>query len=118
MARKRYALCGLSNRGISQFVLPILGRVGADAPSFADRAELVGILDVNRLGQRGEGHGGAHVHDSEHRHGGLDLHAPDLHHLVNWVNHTNLVANPTGLIDCLIGMETNAPACFYRLQWP
>lgn len=47
MARKRYALCGLSNRGMSQFVLPILGRVGADAPSFADRAELVGILDVD-----------------------------------------------------------------------
>jgi len=38
--------------------------------------------------------------------------------LVNWVDHTNLVAGPGGLIECLMGMETNAPACFYRLKWP
>jgi predicted dehydrogenase len=47
MERKRYALCGLSNRGMSQFVLPILGRSGEGAPSFADRAELVGLLDLD-----------------------------------------------------------------------
>ncbi len=38
--------------------------------------------------------------------------------LVNWVNHTNLVASPGGLIDCLMDTGTNAPACFYRLSWP
>ncbi len=36
--------------------------------------------------------------------------------LVNWVNHTNVVAGPGGLIDCLMDMGTNAPACFYRLR--
>jgi hypothetical protein len=38
--------------------------------------------------------------------------------LVNWVDHTNLVADPDGLIDCLMGTETNTPAGFYRLRWP
>lgn len=38
--------------------------------------------------------------------------------LVNWVDHTNLLADPNGLIDCLEAIEANAPACFYRLRWP
>jgi hypothetical protein len=38
--------------------------------------------------------------------------------LVNWVNHTNPLASPAGLIECLLDMETGAPACFYRLRWP
>jgi hypothetical protein len=37
---------------------------------------------------------------------------------VDWVNHTNLVADPGGLIECLMNMETNVPTCFYRLRWP
>jgi hypothetical protein len=38
--------------------------------------------------------------------------------LVDWVDRTNLVADPTGLIECLEDMDPVAPACFYRLQWP
>jgi hypothetical protein len=38
--------------------------------------------------------------------------------LVDWVNRTNLLADPGGLIECLLDMDTNAPACFYRLRWP
>ena len=38
--------------------------------------------------------------------------------LVDWVDHTNLLADPGGLIECLEDMDPNAPACFYRLQWP
>jgi hypothetical protein len=38
--------------------------------------------------------------------------------LVNWVNHTNVVASPGGLIGCLVDAGTNAPASFYRLSWP
>jgi hypothetical protein len=38
--------------------------------------------------------------------------------LVDWVSHTNVVAGTNGLIECVMDMETNAPACFYRLQWP
>jgi hypothetical protein len=37
---------------------------------------------------------------------------------VDWVNHNNVVADPGGLIEYLEIMETNAPACFYRLRWP
>ena len=37
--------------------------------------------------------------------------------LVEWTDHTNLWADPDGLIECLEGMDTNAPACFYRLRW-
>jgi hypothetical protein len=36
--------------------------------------------------------------------------------LVGWVNHTNLVAEPGGLIECLVDMDPDAPACFYRLR--
>ena len=38
--------------------------------------------------------------------------------LVTWLNHTNVVAGPGGLIECLECMETDAPTCFYRLRWP
>lgn len=38
--------------------------------------------------------------------------------LVSWVDRTNLLADPGGVIECLMDMETNAPACFYRLKWP
>ncbi len=38
--------------------------------------------------------------------------------LVDWENHTNVVADPGGLIECVEHMDTNAPACFYRLRWP
>ena len=38
--------------------------------------------------------------------------------LVDWVSHTNAVAGPTGLIECLEDMDPAAPACFYRLRWP
>ena len=38
--------------------------------------------------------------------------------LVDWVNHTNLVADPGGAIECLEDMDPAAPACFYRLRWP
>ena len=38
--------------------------------------------------------------------------------LVDWLNRTSLLADPGGLIECLLDMETNAPACFYRLRWP
>ena len=38
--------------------------------------------------------------------------------LMHWVNHTNVVANPGGLIDWLVDKGKNAPACFYRLRWP
>ena len=38
--------------------------------------------------------------------------------LVNWVNHTNVTADPTGVIDWLGEMDSSAPAWFYRLRWP
>ena len=38
--------------------------------------------------------------------------------MVGWVDRTTLLADPSGLIECLLDMETNAPACFYRLKWP
>jgi hypothetical protein len=38
--------------------------------------------------------------------------------LVNWVNHTNLVAGSTGLIECVEETKPDTPACFYRLKWP
>lgn len=46
--KTRYAICGLSVRGIYHFVLPLLGKspfaVGED---YSDRSELVGILDLD-----------------------------------------------------------------------
>jgi hypothetical protein len=38
--------------------------------------------------------------------------------LVNWLDRTNLVAGPGGLIEYLEDMEPTAPAFFYRLRWP
>jgi hypothetical protein len=38
--------------------------------------------------------------------------------LVDWVDHTNLVADSGGLIECLEDMDPEAPTCFYRLRWP
>ena len=38
--------------------------------------------------------------------------------LVEGVSHTNMVADPGSLIECLMSMDPNAPACFYRLKWP
>ena len=38
--------------------------------------------------------------------------------LVDWVDHTNLPADPSVLIECLDERETGTPACFYRLRWP
>lgn len=38
--------------------------------------------------------------------------------LANWVDHTNLVADPAGLMDFVEEIESHAPACFYRLNQP
>jgi hypothetical protein len=38
--------------------------------------------------------------------------------LVDWVDQTNVEAGPGGLIKCLVDMDPDAPACFYRLRWP
>ena len=44
---------------------------------------------------------------------------PTSANLVDWVDHTNVVADPTtGLIECLEDMDPAAPTCFYRLKWP
>lgn len=47
MIKKRYVLCGLSTRGIYHFALPLLGLNRNGGPNFDDRAELVGILDLD-----------------------------------------------------------------------
>ena len=49
MKKTRYVICGLSLRGIYHFVLPILGKNWKGGTNFNDRAELVGILDVDRV---------------------------------------------------------------------
>jgi len=38
--------------------------------------------------------------------------------LVDWVDRINVVAGAGGLLECLMAMDPNAPACFYRLRWP
>jgi hypothetical protein len=38
--------------------------------------------------------------------------------LVDWLDHTNIVTDPLGLMDWREDMDTNAPARFYRLKWP
>lgn len=48
MKKTRYALCGLSSRGIYQFVLPLIGKNHEGGPNFDRQAELVGILDIDR----------------------------------------------------------------------
>jgi len=47
MKKTRYALCGLSTRGIYQFVLPLIGQNREGGPNFNEQAELVGILDID-----------------------------------------------------------------------
>jgi len=44
MRKKRYAICGLSVRGIYHFVLPLLGKNRPGGTNFHDQAELVSIL--------------------------------------------------------------------------
>ena len=48
MKRRRFALCGLSTRGIYHFALPLLGKNDPAEPRFTDCGELVGILDTDR----------------------------------------------------------------------
>ncbi len=46
--KTRYAICGLSVRGINNFLLPLLGRgEGAGRNDFSGVAEVVGILDID-----------------------------------------------------------------------
>ncbi len=47
MKKKSYALCGVSTRGIYHFALPLLGMNHEGGPNFDDRAELVGLLDLD-----------------------------------------------------------------------
>lgn len=48
MSKKRYALCGLSIRGIYHFGLPILGMNAKGGPDFSSESELVGLLDIDK----------------------------------------------------------------------
>jgi predicted dehydrogenase len=48
MKKSRYALCGLSLRGIYQFGLPLIGKNREGGPNFDDRGEVVAILDLDR----------------------------------------------------------------------
>ncbi len=48
MSKTRYVVCGLSTRGVYHFVLPLLGKNWEGGNNFNDRAELVGILDIDR----------------------------------------------------------------------
>lgn len=47
-SKHRYAICGLSLRGIYQYALPLLGLNRSGGPNFNDRAELVAVLDPDR----------------------------------------------------------------------
>lgn len=47
MKKKRYAICGLSVRGMYHFMNPIRGLGHADGPNFSDTSEIVGILDID-----------------------------------------------------------------------
>lgn len=47
MNKTRYALCGVSTRGISHFALPLLGLNGEGGPNFNETSELVGLLDMD-----------------------------------------------------------------------
>lgn len=49
MRKKRYAVCGLSNRAIAHFALPLIGN--KDLPEYGDWSEygeIVGILDLDK----------------------------------------------------------------------
>jgi predicted dehydrogenase len=45
MKKTRYAICGLSVRGIYHFVMPLIGKNQEGGTNFNDHGELVGILD-------------------------------------------------------------------------
>lgn len=45
--KTRYALCGLSMRGIYHFMLPLLGKVEHSYNNFSEHGEVVGILDID-----------------------------------------------------------------------
>lgn len=45
--RRRYALCGLSNRGLSMFALPLVGRAGDPGADMSGHGELVAVVDVD-----------------------------------------------------------------------
>jgi predicted dehydrogenase len=47
MTKTRYALCGLSTRGIYHFALPLLGLNREGGPNFDAHSELVGIIDLD-----------------------------------------------------------------------
>ncbi|WP_033372616.1 Gfo/Idh/MocA family oxidoreductase [Glaciibacter superstes] len=55
-SRKKYAICGLSNRGVAAFLLPMLGRggegdamlgYGGDSEDFSDVVDVVALIDVD-----------------------------------------------------------------------
>ncbi|MEI8245488.1 MAG: Gfo/Idh/MocA family oxidoreductase [Lentisphaerota bacterium] len=46
--KKRYAICGLSCRGIYHFLMPILGKNHEGGPNFDGTSELVAILDIDK----------------------------------------------------------------------
>ena len=48
MKKKRYAICGLSCRGIYHFLLPLFGKNYNEGPNFDNQSEVVGILDIDR----------------------------------------------------------------------
>jgi predicted dehydrogenase len=43
-SRRRYAMCGLSNRGLGLFALPLLGEVDDD---YSSQGELVAVVDID-----------------------------------------------------------------------
>src|SRR5690242_8216248 len=48
MSKTRYVICGLSTRGIYHFVMPLIGQNWPGGTNFNDRAEIVGIMDMDR----------------------------------------------------------------------
>ncbi len=51
--KKRFAICGLSTRAIHHFALPLLGKNWEGGTNFNDRAEIVGILDIDEARVKG-----------------------------------------------------------------
>ena len=52
------------------------------------------------------------------RAGGTTYTVQTFTNLVNWGDRTNLLADPGGVIECLVDMDPDAPASCYRLRWP
>ncbi len=48
MTLKRYAICGLSNRAVHEYALPLIGSPDAD-DDYSAFGRLVGIVDVDRV---------------------------------------------------------------------